>query len=293
MTMTTDHKLITRREFGGTLIAVFCGTAFAQDGTAAGRKLDFKITDGFGNASAADIKAVLRSAGEEIWKHCPNTRWEVPGFYIYHSEGSPITLFDHKSDGRIAIGLTTQGPFWSQFAFQFAHEFCHALAGHANDWKTTWIKAKKANHWLEESICETSSLFAMRAMGKTWQTTPPYSNWKSYAESLTKYAADRIDAVQKEKGAAFSFAKWFPENEAAMRTNSTDRAKNNIVAVELLPLFEANPAGWEAMVFFNRCENRDPEKTLARHFADWSAAAPAEQRAFIGKLAAVFGIRAA
>jgi hypothetical protein len=256
----------------------------------AGQTLELRIGDGFGKASAADISAVLKSAGEALWKHCPNTRWEVPGFFIFHNEQYPITAFDHRSDGRIAIGLTTQGPFWSQFAYQFAHEFCHALAGHANDWQATWIKPKKANHWLEESLCETASLFAMRDMGKTWQTAPPYPNWKDYSKSLSEYATQRIEQVTKEKGDGFEFKKWFAENEAAMRENSTIREKNNIVALELLPVFEESPSGWEAVTFYNLGENRDAGKTLARHFADWSAAAPAGQREFIKKLAAVFGI---
>jgi hypothetical protein len=283
-------RSITRRHFGALCLAAMAAPARAEGDGPAGTRLSLRIGEDFGNASAADITAVLKSAAGEIWKHCPNTRWEVPGFFIFHSEKNPITLFDHRSDGRIAIGLTTQGPFWSQFAYQFAHEFCHALAGHSNDWKSTWIKAKKANHWLEESLCETASIFAMRAMGKSWQTAPPYPNWKSYSEALTKYAADRIETVEKEKGPGFSFKKWFAENEGPMRENSTIREKNNIVAVELLPIFEATPSGWEAVTFFNRTTNQDAGKTLARHFEDWQAAAPESQRGFIESVAKIFGI---
>ena len=282
------NPYFTRRQFG--VLLIFSLAAHAEEAAFAGPKLDFEIDDGFEKASAADISAVLKSAGGALWKHCPHTRWEVPGFYIFHNEKYPITVFDHRSNGRIAIGLTTQGPFWSQFAYQFAHEFCHALAGHANDWRAAWIKPKKANHWLEESLCETASLFALRDMGNTWQTEPPYPNWKDYAKSLSEYAAERIETVKKEKGENFVFKKWFAENETSMRENSTIREKNNIVAMELLPIFEQNSAGWESVTFYNLGKNRDPEKTLACHFADWSAAAPAEQREFIAKLAAVFGI---
>ncbi len=279
---------LTRRRFSAVLFALLGGRAIAAD-EVAGRRLDFRIGEDFGGARAADIQAVLASAAQSIWKHCPSTRWEVPGFFIFHSEGAPITLFDHRGDGRVAIGLTTQGTFWSQFAYQFSHEFCHALAGHANDWREPWIKAKKANHWLEESICETASLFAMRAMSRTWETAPPYPNWKSYAPALGKYAADRMEKTRADRPEGFTFAAWFREHEESMRANSTIREKNNVVALELLPLFEAEPSGWEAMTVFNRVKDRDPQKTLARHFADWADAAPAEQRTFIGKVAAVFG----
>lgn len=199
-------------------------------------------------------------------------------------------MFDHRADGRIAIGLTTQGTYWAQFAFQFAHEFCHALAGHSNDWKKLWTKGRKANHWLEESLCETASLFALRAMGASWPVTPPYPNWKSYAGVLTKYAADRIDKAATSLPAGTKFSDWFRENEASMREKGTLREKNNVVATQLLPLLEAQPSGWEAVTFFNLTK-REPEKALAAHFTDWSAVAPLAQRTFIANVAAVFGVR--
>ena len=281
----------TRRQFTALLLSAAPSALFADaPQTAAGRTLELRIGDGFG-ASEADVRAVLVSAAESIWKHCPDTRWEVPGFSIYHSGESPITEFNHRSDGRIVIGLTTQGNHWSQFAYQFAHEFCHALAGHANDWRKLWIKGRKANHWLEESLCETASLFAMRAMGESWKTAPPYRNWKSYAESLTKYAAERMEKAAATFPAGTAFRDWFREHEASMREKATIREKNNVVAAQLLPLFEAQPSGWEAVTFMNLAK-RDAEKTLAAHFADWSEVAPAAQRAFIGWIAAVFGVGA-
>ena len=91
----------------------------------------------------------------------------------------------------------------------------------------------------------------LRDMGNTWQTEPPYPNWKDYAKSLSEYAAERIETVKKEKGENFVFKKWFAENETSMRENSTIREKNNIVAMELLPIFEQNSAGWESVTFYN------------------------------------------
>ena len=88
--------------------------------------------------------------------------------------------------------------------------------------------------------------------------------------------------------AGTAFRDWFRANEAAMREKSTMREKNNVVAIQLLPIFEAQPSGWEAITFMNLAK-RDPEKTLAAHFADWREVAPLPQRAFIGRIAAVFG----
>ena len=281
--------LISRRQFTALLVAALARSGFAQTTNPAGRKLDFEIGSGFGGASAADISALLRSTGESLWQHCPHTRWEVPGFFIYHSDPYPITLDDHRSDGRIAIGLTPKGNLWAQFAYQFAHEFGHALAGHSNDWRKCAIRGPRPNHWLEESLCETASLFALRAMGKSWQTAPPYPNWKSYAIHLTEYAQERLDKTAQSHAADRGFLAWFQENEASMRAKSTLREKNNVVAMKLLPLLEATPSGWEAITFYNLAKS-DPEKTLAAQFRDWNVNAPPLHRKFIGELAAIFGL---
>jgi hypothetical protein len=279
---------LTRRRFTALLLTASSGgwlTAAAAAPVMAGRHLDFQIGDGF-NASEADIKAVLLSAANEIWQHCPNTRWETPGFFVFHATDCPINVFDHREDGRIAIGVTSTGTYWSQYAYQFSHEFCHAIAGHSNDWRKPWIKDKKANHWLEESICETASLFALKGMGKTWLTTPPYPNWKDYAKALTQYAADRLVAAALPQDQPFR--EWFRDNEPAMRENSTLREKNNVVARQLLPLFEAEPSGWESLSFFNLTPNRKADKTLQEHFKDWLAVSPKAHHGFIRKLGACF-----
>jgi hypothetical protein len=281
--------MMTRRHSLGLLAAFILPARYTMAAEVAGRRLDFEIGPDFGNARPVDIKAVLLSAADSIWSHCPDTRWETPGFYIYHNQDVPINDFRHRADGRIAIGLTSQGNLWAQFAYQFSHEFCHALAGHTNNWKDKWIRGRKANHWLEESICETASLFAIRAMAKSWQTKPPYPNWKDYSEALARYASDMLDNPARRLPEGKSFVDWQREHEPAMRENSNLREKNNIVAVHLLPLFEFNPSGWEAVTFHNLGQ-RDPEKTLAAHFTDWQAAAPEAHRKFIREMAALFGV---
>ena len=242
------------------------------------QRLVFEVQTGFGEASVADVEAVVRSAAEAIWKHCPETRWETRGFRIYPNDPYPITLDEHR-DGFIAIGLTPKGTYWAQFAYQFAHEFGHALAGHSNDFEKIRGHDSGKNHWLEESLCEVASLFALRAMGSTWKTKPPYPNWKSFAPHLTSYAQERIDETRKSlKGE--TFRAWFRANEASMREKSTIREKNNIVAIQLLPLFEAEPAGWESLTWFRR-HGADRNASLAAHLTAWRTACPERLRGFV------------
>lgn len=280
---------ISRRQFAFIAAGAVLSPAVLRAAENAGRRLDFKIENEFGGAGIADVEAVVRSAADSIWRHCPNTRWEVPGFLVYHDSRYPITLDDHR-DGRIAIGLNTGETYWAQYAFQFAHEFCHALAGHSNDWRKLPKSGKRPNHWLEESLCEVASLFALRAMGESWKTKPPYRNWKDFAPHLTSYAYERLQTAAKDLPPGKSFVAWFRENEASMRENSTIRPKNCVVAMKLLPLFEKTPSGWEAVTFFN-LGTGDAENSLAGKIAGWKSAAPESQRPFIGELAAAFDLK--
>lgn len=257
--------------------------------TPARRLPDFRIKAGEFGAGEADIRAVLRSAAEEIWRHCPNTRFEQPGFEVYRNEKYPITHFERSEDGWLVIGLATEATFWSQYAYQFAHEFGHALASHSNDWRKLWRTPMHTNKWLEESLCEVASLFALRAMARTWEKDAPYPNWRSYGAKLDEYARKRLDDPANRVPEGVTFAEWFRENEPAMRKNATDRARNNIIAGQLLPLFEAESAGWETLTAIN-LGRREPSQTLAERLADWRSNVRGELRPFVGKVAAVFGI---
>jgi hypothetical protein len=81
-------------------------------------RLDIQVqANGFGNVSPYDISAVLQSAANEIWRHCPRT--QLSGIDVYHRTDHPQTDFRRTPTGRIAIGLTAADTHWAQFAFQF------------------------------------------------------------------------------------------------------------------------------------------------------------------------------
>lgn len=280
---------VNRRRFLRLAVAAWPACAVkGEEPAGAGRELDFKISGDFGGAPEADIRAVLRSAAGELWKHCPDTRWQTRGFFIFPNKGSPITLFDHTADQRVAIGLNCRDTLWAQFAYQFSHEFLHALAGHSNDWRKPRIKGKKPNHWLEEALCETASLFTLRAMAKSWKTEPPYPNWKSFSDALHRYAEDRVEATRRKfPDDEKDFLRWFRGEENSLRGNATQREKNNRIALRLLPLFENEPAGWEALTCFNLGE-RGPDTTLTEHFRIWQEETPRPLRPFIERMAGIF-----
>jgi hypothetical protein len=188
------------------------------------------------------------------------------------------------------MALSARDTRWAQYSFQFGHEFCHALANYANSSRQTIPDTSNPNLWFEESLCETASLFCLRAMSRTWQVSPPDPAFRAYAPWLADYAQQRLAQPEHRLPAATSFANWFRQHQPALRTDADQRDSNAIIAAQLLPIFEAEPAGWEAVTFLNRGTSNDQE-SLGQHFAEWRANCPNRLRPFVSKLATVFGVR--
>ncbi len=255
--------------------------------TFAPKPLDIRVqANGFGKASPADITAVLESAAYEIWKHCPHT--QLDGIDVYYRADHPQTDFKRTPSDRIGIGLSARDTHWAQYAFQFVHEFCHALANYSNKPQRSVRYPRHANLWLEESLCETASLFALRAMSRSWRTAPPYPAWRSYAPWLNDYVEHRLALPEHHPGT--SFLVWFRKNQIALRRNSDLRDRNTIIAIQLLPIFEAEPRGWEAVAFLNRGSS-NAEESLAQGLVEWRSQCPEDLRPFVTRLAAVFAIK--
>jgi hypothetical protein len=240
---------------------------------------------GFGVASASDITAVLQSAAGELSRYWPRT--QVPSIVVYHRTDHPQTDSIRAAGNRIAIGLTARDNHWAQYSFQFAHEFCHALANYSNSSRPLVRYPRHANLWLEESLCETASLFALRAMGRSWQTDPPHSAWREYAVWLNSYAKERLAMAKNRLPPGTQFSIWFRENQSLLRHSPTERSRNTIIATQLLPIFEAEPRGWEALAFLNSASS-DSQSSLAQHLARWRSRCPQELRSFVTKIAEVF-----
>ena len=143
------------------------------------------------------------------------------------------------------------------------------------------------NRWFEESLCELASLFVLRRMAVSWQTEPPYPNWKSYSASLTQYAQERTQPAALPEGK--TLAGWFADNATVLAANATDRPRNTVVATALLPLFEAVPERWEAVTWLN-VEKLTPLHTFDDYLSAWQRHAPEKHREFIGTIAKEFGI---
>ena len=275
-----------------TVVTLFCLSAIGKVQGAANRnasetrRIDLDVeAGGFGRASTGDISAVLQSAAGELLRYWPTA--QLPSIDVYHRRYHPETHFKRAAGNRIVIGLTARDTHWAQYTFQFAHECCHALINSSNDVRGIVLLRRDTNLWLEESLCETASLFTLRALSHSWKIAP-YPAWREYAPWFTAYAKQRLVLPEHNLPAGTSFVVWFGANELALRRDSANRDPEVIVATQLLPVFEKEPRGWGALAFFHRAVDHD--QSLPQQFTDWHSRCPPEFQSFVAKLAAVFNV---
>ena len=104
-------------------------------------------------------------------------------------------------DDPFVIQLTARDLEWSQFAYQFSHEFCHVLSNYEN------LKANP-NNWFHEAICELASVFTLRRMAERWQTNPPYPNWADYVAALRDYSEKRLSRQRVQLPRGVTLQSW-------------------------------------------------------------------------------------
>lgn len=242
-------------------------------------------TNGWGEAQLVDIHALLKSTMSQFTPYFGTVVW--PAVYVFHNEVTPITIDTRREDGRVQIGLNTHDRVWSQYAFQFGHEFVHLIVRHLNAETERRVSATKTG-WLEESLCEAGSLFALRRMSRDWETNPPYSNWVEYRNELQKYAQDRFDAAENSLPHGKSFDEWFRSHEADFHTNPCNREANTIVAKQMLPVFEKHPAAWNALGYL-LASDVGPSTPTRDLLIDWRRACPGDLRPYVDELAEVLG----
>ena len=239
-------------------------------GNGGGSTITITLTgDNWGTGRHRDIMAVLTSAAVQITRHL---REGVEGtIYVAHWEKNPETWHGGHGATNHTIWLSAKDTYWAQYSYQFAHELCHVLANGE--------RFQKPNQWFEESICETASLFTLRGMGATWKNNPPDPNWATYAKALSKYADNVAEDVAGQAPDDESWEDWLRKHEERSRADPYERVGNGIIALRMLPLFENNPEGWNAIRRLPASEVR-----IGEFLTQWKEAADPQDRELIQKI---------
>ena len=223
---------------------------------------------GWGEADLEDIRAVLESV-DHVFRPCFGSSMNTNDLRVIHSDDIPITYSNYN-----VILLSVEETRWNQYAYQFAHEYCHFQIGG---------NVPQQLRWFEESLCELASYFFLPRIGDLWKTNPPYPNWKDYAENFLKYSM-----CDQQKSTPFDLA--FLNNPSVLLylgQNEYDRPKNAYVAIKLLPVFEANPCLWSVV---HHIKSVPKNLTFSESLRCWRDLSPEEFRKDIGMIAQIFSI---
>lgn len=272
--------------FSLSLVAVFdvVGSNLGKVAPPQSTTVSIRVSKGgWGNAQVQDIEEVLYSVAQEILAFVPSKR--RTSIIVRHDEEGPMTLYKRGDNGEFIVLLDVENTRWAQYAYQFSHELCHVLA--MNE-KVT----ESPNQWFEESLGETASLFALRRMATTWKTSPPYPNWKDYAQHLSEYAEKNINEEHRQLPPRVTFVKWFSRNEPDLRSDPYIREKDEVIANQLLPLFEGSPQSWDAVTYLNLTKPKSSQ-TFEEYLRDWYLRSPSKHRGFIRQIADLFGAEVA
>ena len=200
---------------------------------------------------------------------------------VERTVSSPITFYKKSKDGKYRIGLSANNRNWCQYVFQFAHELGHIICG--------MKKGDQSNQWFEESLCEAASLFALNRISETWEKSPPYPDWKSFAIEFKIYREARIQNSSYPEN--FHLPSWWEKNRSLLSKNSSLRKENLWVAITLLNLIEKDPGvAWSACRWLNHLKSSQI-KSFENYLNDWkNSCQKIEQKEFVHEIMYAFGL---
>lgn len=221
---------------------------------------------GWGEAIPENIFKVIGSV-DQVFRPCFGSSMNANNLLVVHSDNHPVTYSDHN-----VILLSAKERRWCQYAYQFAHEYCHFQIGG---------NVPQQLRWFEESLCELASYFFLPLISDLWKTNPPYPNWRDYAEEFRKYVM-----LDQQKATPFDLDfSDNPDTLVHLIQNEYDRPKNAYVALKLMPVFESTPDLWSVI---NNIKNVPKNLTFTESMRCWRDLSPGQFKEDIETIAQVF-----
>jgi hypothetical protein len=229
------------------------------------------------NDSEQDIRRLLDSAGRELWRYFPDHKIEP--FVVGHGKENPIVWFQRNDQKEIVMKLNTGSQSWSQYSYQFSHEFCHILSGFDNDFK--------GNQWFEEMLCEAASLFVIKAMSESWKEDPPYPHWSDYRHALKNYLDENLAKYRDVRPE--NMAQIYRDNQVNLTKQPKYENLQAKMAVVIFHLLEKNPHYWESIRWLN-AKPSPKNQTFKQYLNAWYQAVPKRHQVFVKEVADLYEI---
>jgi hypothetical protein len=245
--------------------------------------LTIRVADGdWGGAQLSDVAAVAYSAAGGFFAFDDDEAVAIVLKPTASEDTPPWTHTSPNSRGEIVVELNVRGNLWARLAYQFAHEYCHVIAD-----PMSWPGYGDRFAWIEEALCETASLFALRTMAAEWATNPPYEVWRGYSSSLADYEAEQTGSPACALPPGLTFPTWLARHLPLLEADARRRDENTIIAKGLLPIFLADPTAWRAVRNLHTC-SRSSQATLGEFMRGWAEACPPRYQSVVEAIAAAF-----
>lgn len=232
---------------------------------------------GWGMARPVDIEVLLKDAASHLSQLLRNPfRGTVAVVPAPRTDPIPRAHIRSHPGCPFRIQLTARDTRWAQFAYQFSHEFCHVLSNYEH-------LQENPNNWFHETICELASVFTLRRMAERWLTHPPYPHWTDYARELARYVEECLSHKKRQLPAGMTLSTWLLSEEEGLRKDRYLRDKNAVVAYSLLPIFEDDPAGWNAI-----CSLPDSSAMFRDYLIDWHSQVEPVDKPFVTRISDAF-----
>ena len=237
---------------------------------------------GWGDAPTSNIKRLCENVALHFQEQLRDEHKVKGKLTIVYRPNGPIAFYRSYFGGapdEYKIGLGVTGTYWSQFSYQFGHEFCHLMQNH----DTT---KNSPNDWFEEAICELANLWVLKQMSETWAYRAPYGNWVNYRHSLASYARNLQNDTRSEYSG--TGAEWLDEWEDRMRNNEPgvfNYKRVSQLSYKFLPIFEENPEAWNAVRQMPTSRSK-----MSEYMQDWYEAVDPEDKIFVEAIATEMGI---
>ncbi len=136
---------------------------------------------------------------------------------------------------------------------------------------TTRTDRSRRFDWMEEALCETGSLFALRSMAKRWRSSLPTRTGERIPPSSQRTEAEHVSDPERSLANRLEFPDWLRDRLPLLEADPNRRDDNTIIAKEFLHVFESDRTAWRAV----RCLHSAPrssDASLAGFMNDWAKA---------------------
>lgn len=230
-------------------------------------------TNDWGDANPKDVQVILQSVIDTLSPYMSGRQFGL--ITVRDDAKGPVSLYEKGKNGEYIVLLNVKGRYWAQLVYQFSHEMCHLMSNYDLAPNNT-----SRQQWFDESLCEAFSLFALERMAKQWSENPPYPQWSNYAPQFLEYEQGRLQQAHRKLPQGMKLPQWYQEYRKILSDNpyAQGRDLNELVANQLLPIFNTRPDSWVAINYLNLGDDRE-DKSLQKYLGDWEQNAPPDLRA--------------